>query len=106
MERFFNKRLIGSTDQVKNDLRQSMEQKLPIIPLQSLTALAAQKGHAEILQFCLSQGAVLDRYVDKAALVGLVRYPPMLDTLWAVNWRNMNHSREALDDLVRANLSL
>jgi hypothetical protein len=79
------------------------EENSPRIPLQPLATLAAYKGHAEILRLCLDEGAIFDGHLDAATAHGLLysdRDPTMLDTLWAENWRDMQHSQEALDKLV------
>ena len=68
--------------------------------LQPLATLAASKGHAEILQFCLDKGAVFDINLDHAAYYGSGN-PTMLDVLLAANWRNLQHSKSTRNDLVR-----
>jgi hypothetical protein len=102
-EDLFSSCLRGDVSQVKLILKQMVEEKSPRIPLQPLATLAAHEGHAEILRLCLDEGATFDRYLDWATSHGLLyspRDPTMLDTLWEVNWRDMQHSQKALDDLV------
>lgn len=78
---------------------------MPQTPLQPLATLAALKGHGEILQLCLEEGAIFDINLDKAAKFGAPTHPAMLNTLLAVNWRDIQHSQEALDELVWVSLS-
>jgi len=102
-EDLFSSCMRGDVGQVKPILKQMVDENSPRIPLQPLATLAAYEGHAEILRLCLDEGAIFDRYLDKATFHGLLyspRDPTMLDTLWAVNWRDMQHSQKALDDLV------
>jgi hypothetical protein len=47
-----------------------MEQHPVSSPLQPLAVLAARKGHAEILQFCLDKGAVFDWNLERSTLFG------------------------------------
>lgn len=100
----FSSCIRGDVSQVKRSLKQMVEENSPRIPLQPLATLAAYKGHIEILRLCLDEGAIFDRYLDSATVHGLLyspRDPTALDTLWAANWRDMQHSQKALDELVR-----
>ena len=102
-EDLFSSCIRGDVSQVKLSLKQMVEENSPRIPLQPLATLAAYKGHAEILRLCLDEGAIFDKYLDKATSHGLLyspRDPTMPDTLWAVNWRDMQHSQKVLDELV------
>jgi hypothetical protein len=47
-----------------------MEQHPVSSPLQPLAVLAARKGRAEILQFCLDKGAVFDWNLERSTLFG------------------------------------
>ena len=98
-EKLFRNCLTGSLDQVRLDVKQLEEQPAPVL-LQPLATLAASKGHAEILQFCLDKGAVFDVHLDHAAYDGASN-PVMLDTLLAANWQNLQHSKSTRNDLVR-----
>jgi Ankyrin repeats (3 copies) len=98
-EKLFRNCLTGSLDQVRLDVKQLEEQPAPVL-LQPLATLAASKGHAEILQFCLDKGAVFDIHLDRAAYDGASN-PVMLDTLLAANWQNLQHSKSTRNDLVR-----
>jgi Ankyrin repeats (3 copies) len=98
-EKLFRDCLTGSLDQVRLDVKQLEEQPAPVL-LQPLATLAASKGHAEILQFCLDKGAVFDIHLDRAAYDGASN-PVMLDTLLAANWQNLQHSKSTRNDLVR-----
>jgi hypothetical protein len=69
------------------------EKSLPV-PLQPLATVAAEKGFPDILNFCLSQGAVFDPDLDMAALYA-TKTPAMVDALMAQNWRNIAFSESA-----------
>jgi hypothetical protein len=69
------------------------EKSLPV-PLQPLATVAAERGFPDILNFCLSQGAVFDPDLDMAALY-TTKTPGMLDVLMAQNWRNIAFSESA-----------
>jgi hypothetical protein len=56
--------------------------------------VAAERGFPDILNFCLSQGAVFDPDLDMAALYA-PKTPGMLDVLMAQNWRNIAFSESA-----------
>ena len=97
-ERLFRNCLTGNLDQVRLDVKQLEEQSAPVL-LQPLATLAASKGQAEILQFCLDKGAVFDIHLDRAAYDGASN-PVMLDTLLAANWQNLQHSKSTRNSLV------
>jgi hypothetical protein len=59
-----------NVDQIKLDLPKLMEQHPVSSPLQPLAVLAARKGRAEILQFCLDKGAVFDWNLERSTHFG------------------------------------
>jgi len=59
-----------------------MEQHSVSSPLQPLAVLAARKGHAEILQFCLDKGAVFDWNLERSTHFG-ANIPAMNNILFA-----------------------
>jgi hypothetical protein len=83
----------GRLKHVKTSLQALKEKSLPV-PLQPLATLAADRGFPDILNFCLSQGAVFDPDLDMAALYA-TKTPGMLDVLMAQNWRNIAFSESA-----------
>ena len=62
--------IANNVDQIKRDLPKLMEQHPVSSPLQPLAVLAARKGHAEILQFCLDKGAVFDWNLERSTHFG------------------------------------
>ena len=64
------------------------------VPLQPLATVAADRGFPDILNFCLSQGAVFDPDLDMAALY-TTKTAGLLDVLMAQNWRNIAFSESA-----------
>jgi hypothetical protein len=62
--------IANNVDQIKRDLPKLMEQHPVSSPLQPLAVLAARKGHAEILQFCLDKGAVFDWNLERSICFG------------------------------------
>jgi hypothetical protein len=55
--------------------------------IQPLATLAATRGHASILQFCLDSGAAFDDHLNRAAEMGS-DYPEVLEVLKAAGWKN------------------
>ena len=91
--------LNGNLHRVKSDLEQLENQQQLPIPLQPLATVVASKGHADILQLCLDKGAVVDVDLDRALQNGLDG-PGTLDVLYVANWRDLQHSRSAVNTLV------
>ena len=83
----------GRLTHVKTSLQALKEKSLPV-PLQPLATVAADRGFPDILNFCLSQGAVFDPDLDMAALYA-TETSGMLDVLMAQNWRNIAFSESA-----------
>lgn len=69
-EKLFEDCIANNVDQIKRDLPKLMEQHPVSSPLQPLAVLAARKGHAEILQFCLDKGAVFDWNLERSTHFG------------------------------------
>lgn len=71
--------------------------------LQPLATLAAEKGHANILQTCLNTGAKFNDLLDRAVEIGFGMSPDMLTVLANVEWRNIQKVRndpQAVRDVV------
>jgi hypothetical protein len=92
-EKLFEDAWEGSLEDVKISLQVLRAKSLPI-PLQPLATVAAERGFPDILNFCLSQGAVFDPDLDMAVLY-TAKTPGMLDLLMAQNWRNIAFSESA-----------
>jgi hypothetical protein len=99
-EKLFRHCLTGSLPEVRLVVEQLEEQQSVPVPLQPLATLAASKGHAQILQFCLDKGVVFDINLDRAAYRGAAN-PAMLDVLLEANWQNLQHSKSTRNSLVR-----
>jgi hypothetical protein len=63
------------------------------------SCLAAQEQHHLILQFCLDQGAVFDRYLNRAGRLG-ARTTEMLELLYGENWFDIQNSAEAVQEQI------
>jgi hypothetical protein len=92
-EELFEHACRGRLEHVKTSLQVLKTKSLPV-PLQPLAAVAADRGFPDILNFCLSQGAVFDPDLDMAALY-TTKTPKMLEVLMAQNWRNIAFSESA-----------
>jgi hypothetical protein len=92
-EKLFEDACEGKLEDVKSSL-QVLKAKLLPVPLQPLATVAAERGFPDILNFCLSQGAVFDPDLDMAVLY-TTKTPGMLDVLMAQNWRNIAFSESA-----------
>jgi len=92
-EKLFEDACRGRLEAVKISLQALKAKSLPV-PLQPLATVAADKGFPDILNFCLSQGAVFDPDLDMAALY-TTKTPAMIDVLMAQNWRNIAFSESA-----------
>ena len=92
-EKLFEDACRGSLEEVKISLQVLKAKSLPV-PLQPLATVAADRGFPDILNFCLSQGAVFDPDLDMAALY-TTKTAGMLDVLMAQNWRNIAFSESA-----------
>jgi hypothetical protein len=68
---------------------------------QPLACFAAQRGRASILRTCLQAGAHFDRYLDRAALKGLINLS-MFQLLYEVDWRSIRTSTGALQGLANS----
>lgn len=92
LEQVFYSCLNGDLDGVKSNLIELRKQDLLGAPIQPLAALAAWKGHAKILQFCLDAGAVCDTNLENAARLGGEHYPAVLEVLCAASWEIVDHA--------------
>jgi len=79
----------------KQSFESSKEQTSPCL-LQPAACLAAQRQHHQILRFCLDRGAVLDRYLNRAAQIG-AHSVEMLELLLAANWSDIQQSPQEVD---------
>jgi hypothetical protein len=61
--------------------------------------LAAQKQHDGILSYCLEQGAVFDRYLNRAAQMG-AQSIVMLELLIEADWAGIRSDKEVLKQQV------
>ena len=89
-EKLFEDACKGRLEDVKISLQVLKAKSLPV-PMQPLATVAAERGFPDILNFCLSQGAVFDPDLDMAALY-TTKTPGMLDVLMDQNWRNIAFS--------------
>jgi hypothetical protein len=80
----FAARVGGDMEKFRQSFESSKEQASSSL-LQPDVCLAAQREHHQILRFCLDQGAVFDRYLNRAAQMG-ARSVEMLELLLAANW--------------------
>lgn len=96
----------GAPRAVSADLDALQQTKPTAMPevMQVTAVLAAERGQAEILQFCLDNGAIFEWHLDEAALKGALNSSRILDVLWSSNWRNIQTSQNALDDLLSQSL--
>jgi len=71
---------------------------------QPLATLAAEKGHAHILEICLDKGANFEPVLERAVELGFDKSPDMLSILSARKWRNIqdaNGDKEQVNYIVR-----
>jgi len=73
-----------------------MEQHPVPSPLQPLAVLAARKGHAEILQFCLDKGAVLDWNLERSTQFGA--NSPAMNSILSAERRKLPGGTSAKSD--------
>ena len=82
------------------DAQKSIENvSLPSL-LQPAACLAAQRGHYELLDYCIAQGAGFDHYLTQAARLG-ADTPDMMEVLLKTNWCNIRDSQKAVKDEIR-----
>jgi len=93
LEKLFADASEGRLEEVKAGLGGLKAQSLPS-PLQPLAVFAADKGRANVLQFCLDQGAIFDPDLDTAALY-TDKTSEMVDIFMRANWRNIAESEAA-----------
>lgn len=74
--------------------------KLRPDPLQPIACLAAQKAHLPIFQFCVEEGAVFDRYLNRAAQMGAKGNTAFLAYLLEQNWCGICDSDDAVREQV------
>ncbi|KAH7066911.1 hypothetical protein BKA63DRAFT_607792 [Paraphoma chrysanthemicola] len=91
----------GRANKLKSDLRAIRKDKSRPDPLQPIACLAAQKGHLALLQFCVEEGAVFDRYVNRAAQMGAKGgNAAFLAYLLQQNWRGIRDSEDAVQEQI------
>jgi hypothetical protein len=78
----------------KTALQGSLAQNGPN-PLQPAACLAAQKQQHHILRYCLDEGAVFDRYLNRAAQMG-AKTSAMLELLFEADWSGVRGDEEAV----------
>ena len=93
----------GDLDATKSCFARLESDKFLPIPLQALAVLAARKGHAYILEFCLGKGAKFDDDIDTSAGQA-VDTAEMIELLWKRNWRNIQHSERVQNGMVRRSI--
>jgi hypothetical protein len=86
--------LQGDMPSFETALQGSLAQSGPS-PLQPAACLAAQKQHHHILRYCLQQGAVFDKYLNRAAQMG-AKTSVMLELLFEANWAGVRGDEEAV----------
>lgn len=91
----------GRANKFKSDLRALRERSSQPDPLQAAACLAAQKKHLKILEVCIKEGAVFDRYLNRAAQLGTRGDTAFLEFLLAWNWENIQHSSDAVQDQIK-----
>jgi hypothetical protein len=72
-------------------------------PIQPLATLAAVRCRADILEYCIENGAVFDYIMDWAAGYG-ARDPKILDVLYNANWKDMQNSKDQINKLLDGSL--
>ncbi len=88
--------IANNVDQIKLDLPKLMEQHPVSSPLQPLAVLAARKGHAEILQFCLDKGAVFDWNLERSTHFGA--NSPAMDNILSAEKQKLPRGTSAKSD--------
>ncbi|KAH7071649.1 hypothetical protein FB567DRAFT_612236 [Paraphoma chrysanthemicola] len=92
--------LEGRANKLKSDLRAMRKDKSRPDPLQPIACLAAQKAHLPIFQFCVEEGAVFDRYLNRAAQMGAKGNTAFLAYLLEQNWCGIRDSDDAVREQV------
>jgi ankyrin repeat protein len=98
-EKLFEDCAAGNLEKTRVGLNELRYQRKQPDPIQPLAALAAQRGHSDILKLCLDEGAVFDVHLEEAALSGS-RTAAMLDVLWDANWRDIQHNKRVIRGLL------
>ena len=93
----------GDLDATKSSFAPLESEKSQPIPLQAIAVLAARQGHANILDFCLENGANFDEDVDMSAGQA-VDTVEMIELLWNRNWRDIQHSEKVQDGMVNRSI--
>jgi hypothetical protein len=86
----------GDASLFKTTFQALLNQEGPNI-LQPAACLAAQKQKHHILGYCLEQGAVFDRYLERAAQMGATGSLEMLEVLLEADWAGIRSNREAVE---------
>jgi hypothetical protein len=88
----------GNLDSFKSTFQDLVDQNGPN-PLQPAACLAAQKERVLILDYCLEQGAIFDRYLTRAAQMG-AQSSAMLELLLRADWAGIRSDKEAIEQQV------
>lgn len=86
----------GRSNKFKSDLRALRKQSEKPDPLQPAACLAAQKRRFDILQTCVEEGAVFDRFLTRACEIGASGNVQVFPLLLKGNWADIQHSDEAI----------
>jgi len=95
-ETFFLACAQGDEPLLKTTLQALLTQEGPNV-LQPAACLAAQKKNHITLKYLLEQGAVFDKYIEKAVQIGAVRSPEMLELMLEADCAGIRSSREAVE---------
>jgi hypothetical protein len=109
VESLFKACLVDNISEVKSYLAVLSESNNNHVLLPPLGTLAAEKGHAAILQMCLEQGLTFDQQLDRAIEIGFYRSSDMVHVLEAAQWRDIQNaqgSQQAIDEIVRPSLKV
>ena len=68
------------------------------IPIQEMMKVATENGQANVVEYCLQQGAQIDSDVSRAALNGAT--PELWRLLFSANWNNVQNDSSLLDSLL------
>jgi hypothetical protein len=90
----------GDESLLKTTFQALLTQEGPNV-LQPAACLAAQKQNHHILRYCLEQGAVFDRYLERAAQIGAKASLEMLEVLLEADWAGIRSDEEAVDQQVK-----
>jgi hypothetical protein len=99
LESIFQACVAGDLEAVKNEYEEFERRPEQIPFLSQLATLAAQRGQAEVLQFCFEKGYASDEYLKSA-----VRRPSrigILEVLYASNWRKMQESPQVMGQMAQ-----